>query len=242
MEEVEELDLKEILEAFWNKKWIVIILMIIGAVFGFIYTKYLVEPKYTSSVTLILSKPVNADESQNSDLSITQSDISLNQKLISTYGEIIKSRKVLEQVINNLSLDMDYDSLFKCFSTNAVEDTDVVKVSVTTNSPTKSASIANEAVNVFSGEVVKIYNIKNVSIIDEGQADYEPVNVNMAKNIIVFALLFFTIGVAIVFAIYYFDNTIKSKEEIEKYLGVPVLAIIPKIENQKEEIKDVTGR
>lgn len=240
MEDIEELDLKEIFEAFWSKKWYIIVLTALGIIFGFVYTKYLLVPKYKSSVTLILSKPLSVtadDKYAYTDTSITQADITLNQKLISTYGEIIKSRKVVEQVISRLGLEDSYEKLVKCISTTAVEDTDVVKVSVTTEDANMSADIANNLVDVFSGEVVKIYNIQNVSIIDEGKVDAKPINVNLIKNMVVFGLVFFVIGATIVFAIYYFDNTVKSKEEIEKLMGIPVLAVIPKIESQKEDKK-----
>ena len=239
MVENEELDLKEILQAFWNRKWIIVVLMIFGIIFGFVYTEYLLVPKYRSDVTLILSKPVSSSaDSQYMDNSITQSDITLNQKLISTYGEIMKSRKVVEQVIQNLNMDVTYEYLVKCVSTTAVDNTDVVKVSVTTENADMSANVVNNLVDVFSGEVERIYNIQNVSIIDEGKVNDKPINVSLSKNIIVFGMVFFVFGAIIVFLLYYFDNTVKSKEEIEKSLGIPVLAVIPKLGAQKEDNKN----
>ena len=132
-----------------------------------------------------------------------------------------------------------YKSFLSTFFVSSVKDTDVIKLSITTTEPELSAKIATEMINVFSEEVVKIYNIKNVSIIDEAEVNRNPVNVNYTKNAVIFAMVLFILTALVIFLIYYFDNTIKSKDEIEKLLEVPVLAVIPMIDGQKEEKNNV---
>ena len=238
----EELDLLELFYVFWKKKIWLIIAVIWGAAMGVVYTRYMVEPKHSSSVTLILSKPtteVATDIYNTPEGGITQSDIILNQNLISTYREIMESRRVSKAVIEKLSLNMSYAEFKKCINVSSVKDTDVIKLSITTTEPELSAKIATEMINVFSEEVVKIYNIKNVSIIDEAEVNRNPVNVNYTKNAVIFAMVLFILTALVIFLIYYFDNTIKSKDEIEKLLEVPVLAVIPMIDGQKEEKNNV---
>lgn len=238
----EELDLLELFYVFWKKKIWLIIAVIWGAAMGVVYTRYMVEPKYSSSVTLILSKPtteVATDIYNTPEGGITQSDIILNQNLISTYREIMESRRVSKAVIEKLSLNMSYAEFKKCINVSSVKDTDVIKLSITTTEPELSAKIATEMINVFSEEVVKIYNIKNVSIIDEAEVNRNPVNVNYTRNAVIFAMVLFILTALVIFLIYYFDNTIKSKDEIEKLLEVPVLAVIPMIDGQKEEKNNV---
>ena len=238
----EELDLLELFYVFWKKKIWLIIAVIWGAAMGVVYTRYMVEPKYSSSVTLILSKPtteVATDIYNTPEGGITQSDIILNQNLISTYREIMESRRVSKAVIEKLSLNMSYAEFKKCINVSSVKDTDVIKLSIITTEPELSAKIATEMINVFSEEVVKIYNIKNVSIIDEAEVNRNPVNVNYTKNAVIFAMVLFILTALVIFLIYYFDNTIKSKDEIEKLLEVPVLAVIPMIDGQKEEKNNV---
>lgn len=238
----EEIDLLELFYVFWKKKIWLIIAVIWGTAMGVLYTRYMVEPKYSSSVTLILSKPtteVATDIYNTPEGGITQSDIMLNQNLISTYREIMESRRVSKTVIEKLSLNMSYAEFKKCINVSSVKDTDVIKLSITTTEPELSAKIATEMINVFSEEVVKIYNIKNVSIIDEAEVNRNPVNVNYMKNAVIFAMVLFILTALVIFLIYYFDNTIKSKDEIEKLLEVPVLAVIPMIDGQKEEKNNV---
>lgn len=232
----EELDLLELFYAFWKKKIWFIIAVVLGAVLGFVYTEFIIVPKYTSSVTLILSKPTNATSSildAGNEAAITQSDIQLNQKLISTYSEIMKSRRISNTVIKNLNLDMTYEEIINCINVSFVKDTDVIKLSITTTDPYMSAEIATEMTNVFTKEIVEVYNIQNISIIDEAEVDEEPVNISHIKNIVIFAMVAFILVAGVVFIIYYFDNSIKSTDDIQKITGLPVLCTVPKFEEVK---------
>lgn len=230
----EEIDLFDLLHTFWKRKFWIILAVIFGAFIGIIYTKFIVVPKYSSNVTLILSKANSASQDTSvsyydSEEAITQSDITLNQKLISTYAEIMKSRRICDEVKSKLSLNMDYDVLKEAISVSSVKDTDVIKVTVTTKDATLSEKIATALVEVFTSEVERIYGIQNVSILDGAEIDNDPVNINYTKNVIIFALVFAVIVFGIIFLNYYFDNTIKSAETVAKITGLPVLATIPKI-------------
>lgn len=229
----EELDLLDLFYAFWKKKLWIMIALVIGALLGVIYTRYMVVPKYTSFATLLLTKNTNVSDVAVDMEAITQSDITLNQKLISTYGEIMTSKRVSNAVIKNLNLDMTYEEIIKCVNVSAVKDTDVIKLSITAKDPIVSANIANEMTNVFINEISEFYNIQNISVIDVAEVNSEPVNVSYIKNVVIFALIGAVLVAGIIFLLYYFDNTIKSEEDIAKLTGLPVLATIPKFNVSK---------
>lgn len=228
----EEIDLLELFYAFWKKKFVIMVFVILGLITGFLYTKFLVTPKYSSNVTMILAKAESAGTSASSEDAITQSDIVLNQKLISTYGEIMQSKRVANKVIKALGLNVNASAFKKYVSVSSVKDTDIIKFSVTTTNAEQSQKIAEELFDTFSEEVERIYNIKNVSKIDEPEVNNVPVNVNYSKNMIIFAALYAMIVCAVIFILYYFDNTIKSTETIQKITELPVLASIPKTESK----------
>lgn len=232
----EEIDLLDLFYAFWQKKLWLILSIVIGAILGYVYTEFIVVPKYSSSVTLILAK-ANSGNTQSQDLedAITQSDITLNQKLISTYSEIIKSKRVGNTVIQKLNLDISYKELKNSISVSSVKDTDVIKVSVTTPDASISQKIATELVVAFTDEVDRVYNIQNVSIIDDAEIDNTPVNINYSKNIAIFAVALFAVASAVIFLFYYFDTTIKNEDTIRKITGLPVLCSIPKLD--KKEVR-----
>ncbi len=230
----EEIDLFDLLLTFWKKIFWIILAVVFGAFIGIIYTRFIVVPKYSSNVTLILSKASSTVTSSpsyvDSEEAITQSDITLNQKLISTYAEIMKSRRVCDEITTNLNLDMNYDTLKEAISVATVKDTDVIKVTVTTKDAKLSQKIVTELVSSFTKEVDRIYNIQNVSILDVALVDDKPVNISYAKNTIIFALVGGILVCGVIFLQYYFDNTIKSQETITKITGLPVLATIPKMD------------
>jgi len=234
----EEIDLREIFEIFWSKKLWIILAAVLGIIFGACYTGFFVVPEYSSSVTLVLTKAT--DSSNVIEEAITQSDITLNQKLISTYGKIIKSKVIIDKVITDLNLVMTYNEVYDRISVESVSNTDIMKVTVTTTDPNVSASIVNYVTEVFEGEITRIYNIKNTFIIDKGEVNPNPVNVNWVKNIVIFAMVMVIFTMMVIFIIYFFDTSIKSKADAEKLLGIPVLAVIPLAEEEgkKDEKKN----
>ena len=119
---MEEIDLKELMLVFWEKKTTIILLIAIFMVIGFIYSSFLVVPKYSSSTTLVLAQSASKDETS----AITTNDITLNSKLISTYTELIESSKVIRQVISNLGIDDKEESIRKNVAVSAESGTDSV--------------------------------------------------------------------------------------------------------------------
>lgn len=225
---MEELDLQEILYSFKKKIFLIIIITILGLALGFIYSKLLVTPMYKSSTTLVLAKSISSSSSTSD--SITQNDITLNQKLISTYGEIVKSRAVAKSVINSENLDMEIDKFISNISVSSKEGTEILEISVKNEDPELCARLANLIAVAFSDKVRDVYNIDNVSIIDEAEVPELPYNMNVEKNIVIFGAGALFIVCFIIFLATYFNNTVKNDEELERILGIKVLAVIPKAE------------
>lgn len=219
----EELDIKDILKIFSSHIFVIVFITIFVTFLGAIYTVFLKTPMYQADTTLVLS--TNTDSSK--DKTITQSDVLLNQNLVSTYSEIIKSRKIIDQVISNLNLDITADKLNNMIVVSSKTGTAMIDINVKNSNPTMAANIANSVADVFSKEVVNIYNIQNVSIIDKAQINNTPYNNNILKNTVIFLGVGFVASLFIVFVIAYFDTTIKSADELEKKLGLPVLSVIP---------------
>ena len=222
---MEELDLKELFDLFISKIFQILIIIIIFIGIGVVYTVGFVEPKYSANTTLVLAT------SNESDKSITTTDVTLNSKLVSTYSEIVKSDSVVGTVINNLNLNMKDSELKKKVSVSAVEDADIIKITVTNEDADEAAKIANEIAKVFSDKIKDLYKINNISILDSATPNYTPSNINHTKDIIIFAFIGVVIAVAYVLISNMLDTTIKSAEDIEKGFGIPVLVSIPMIES-----------
>ena len=138
---MEEIDLKELFLMFWKRKAEIILIIAIFIVIGFIYTSVFTKPMYTSSTTLVLAG--TNDEANEGETSITTSDLTLNSKLVSTYSQLVKSNKVVRQVISNLGIDIPEEELRDNISVSSVSDTELIKITVTTDNSKYSADIAN---------------------------------------------------------------------------------------------------
>lgn len=223
---MEEINLKELFEYFVSKLPIIVIAALLTTLVGIAYGLWFQKPMYNSYTTIVLTRTDN-NSTTTDGTGITQSDILLNQNLVSTYREIIKSKRILNQVINNLDLNISTDELEKNISVTSEKDTEVIKISVNNSNPTDAKDIANEIERVFSNEIISIYNIKNITIIDYAEEDTTPYNINVPKQIILAFLIGFILACAVIFVTFYFDTTIKSSEEIENKLGLPVLGVVP---------------
>ena len=217
---MEEINIKD----FFNylKKYIIIIcgVVVIFVIGVFTYDKSIKKPLYTTYTTIILTK---SNEAQTST-TITQNDILLNQKLVETYTKIIKSKLVLDQVISETGITYTAEELGQNVAVEAYENTEMLKISVTDSDPELSASIANSIAQVFSGEVAKIYQMNNISVIDIAQVPEEVSNDTLTRDffIALFISIFGSIGV--IFIIYYFDDSIKLTDDLEEEIGMPVIA------------------
>lgn len=223
---MEEINLKDLFGYFLKKVPIILLVTSLFLAVGIIYTLVIKTPLYKGDTTLILVKQENGYDAPTS--SQTQSDILLNQKLVTTYSELIKSRKVLNQVIGILKLDSTSSELSKKISVSSVKDTEIIKISVSDENAKDASKIANTIAEVFKYEVMDIYNLQNVTIIDKAEVQDSPYNIEVMKSAVIFFALGFMLSVGVIFVIYYFDTSIKSSEEIENRLGVPVIGNVPK--------------
>ena len=227
---MEELDLKELLSLFWSKIFQIIVIVLITTGVGIIYTYGFTTPKYSSSTTLLLAG-AGQSTGQSTENSITVTDITLNSKLVPTYSVLATSDKVLRQVISNLNIDVNEEQLKKNITVKSKEDTEIIEITVANENPAYSAKIANEIAKIFSNVVNETYKINNVYIVDEAEVSNTPSNIHHSKDVVIFGFLGIVIAVMYVLIANMLDTTIKTPEDIEKGVGLPVLVTIPYIEN-----------
>ena len=240
---MEELDLKELFQIFWNKKVQILLIILIFIVIGIIYTVGFVTPMYSSSTTLVLA---GSDKSSSTNTtatdSITTSDITINSKLVATYSELVKSKNVLRKVISNLGINVDEANLRQNVSVSSVKDTELIEITVSNENAGYSAKIANEIAKVFTEKVGEIYNINNVHVVDEAEVSSSPSNVNHAKDIVIFAFIGAVIAIMYVLIANMLDTTVKTQQDIEKLTKCPVLASIPIYNMEMEKLKKRGGK
>ena len=223
---MEEINLLEVLEYYKNKLIWIIASIILVILIGNIYTTITRVPMYRSNTTILL---VGSNEKVN------QNDVSLNNNLVTTYSEIIKSRKVLTKVIDNLKLEYSVEELSNHITVGTKTDTQIITVAVSDKDPNKSKDIANEVSEVFAKEIKAIYRLDNVAIIDYAVLAEKPYNITYLKDNVIYFAIGLVLSCAVIFIMFYFDTTIKSTESIEEKLGLNVLGVVPEERRKKYE-------
>lgn len=214
-----EIDLKELfLEIIANWKWIIISMLLLGGI-GFSVSYFLMTPKYESTAKLyVLSKST----------SITSlADIQTGTSLTNDYMVVVKDRPVLDQVIKNLGLEENYDSLQAKVSLNNPTNSRILEITVTDPDPERAKVIADEIANVSSAFIAEKMQQDPPTIEQYGYADGKPVSPHIVKNTVVSAMVGVLLATAIVIMTYLFNDTVMTPEDIEKKLGLNVLGTLP---------------
>lgn len=223
----ETIDLREYFAIIKKRFWIIAIITVVAMVVSGVISFFMLSPVYESKSTLI----VNTEKNEETQM-ITGDQFSVSQKLAVTYGEIIKSRAVLESVISNLKLDSEYEDLVEKITVSPVKDTQIISISVQDTNPKKARDIANEIPKVFEKEVKRITKANDIQVIDKAILPENPIKPNKMMNVAIAAVLGMMIGLFVVFVLEYLDNKIKTPQDVEKHLDLPILGVIP---NEKIE-------
>ena len=232
----EEIDLKELFNIFWSKKLIIIWIALIFIGVGVYYTFNYTTPKYKSSTTLLLAQNYSVEGEDEQINEITQTDITLNQKLVSTYSKLVKSKTVIKQVLENLNMSEELETeLEKDIQVKALQDTQVIEITYSNEDAMIAYQVAHELSNVFCAKVSEIYNINNVYIVDEAEVAEVPYNINHIRDIILFAFTGIVLSCIGIFISSLFDTTVKVTEDVEKSTGLVVLAQVPEVKTEGEK-------
>jgi len=223
---MEEFNIGEFFKYYVSKIAIVLLTTAIFFTGSIYYTAKMQVPMYKSEAKIVLT---------NQSAQITQNDIVINKNLVSTYREIIKSRRILSQVIENLNLDLTIEKLNKKVKVSSANDTEMIIISVVDESKSLSRDIANEIAKIFKKEIVDIYKIENITIVDNAVDATTAYNVQPLKQYILGFGLGFILGTGLIVLMFYFDDSIKSSEQIETKLGLSVLSQVPKYRGNKKK-------
>lgn len=220
-EENEVIDLTEILSAVRQHLLELIFVTLAAALVGFTASKFLMNPKYDSSALMI----VNTRQDVNAN--VTSDQINSATKLVSTYSIIIKSDTVLQQVIDNLGLNLTYAKLNKRVTVAAVDDTQVMKITVQSDSPEWARQVCEQIITVAPDVIKEAVEAGSVKVISNPSLATEPVSPNIMKNTMLAAAVGFVLVIGIIVLQVLLDNKINTEEDVTKYLDMTVLGVIP---------------
>jgi capsular polysaccharide biosynthesis protein len=218
--EEDTIDLLELLYVLYRKIGIIIAACIAGIALMAAYTLFFVTPMYEATSMLYILT------SSNSIISV--SDLQLGTQLTSDYAILIKTRPVLETVIEDLELDMTATELKDLITIDNPSSSRVLTITVTHPVPQTAQNLANELAEVTAKRMAEVMMTDEPTIAENAILPTSPSSPNVAKNCILGGLVGAVAAMAVIIALYLLDDTIKSQEDIEKYLQISTLAVIPK--------------
>lgn len=227
--EFDTLDLRELFYMLLKHIKLIISLTLLSVMISAGVSYFLIVPEYETFTTLMLGKPVEELTTNQ----INNQGILTNQQLIGTYAEIAKSKVVINKVVNDLGNTMSPGELRSKISVTLLNNTAVIKVAVRDTDPERAALIANEMAKTFMEEVSNIMKIENVQVIDAAEVPGGPVSPRIPMNLAISLVLGLMLGVFISFMIEFLDRSIKTPEEVQQLIGLPVLGMIPEIQEEK---------
>lgn len=214
-----QIDLVELFYVLLHRLWIIILAGVICAGAVGIWTKKMITPQYASTSMIYML---------NSGASITSiADIQIGSELAPDYLLLVKSRPVLETVIENLDLTVSYEQLSGSISLTNPSDTRIVKITATNPDPKAAKSIADEVAKVSIKKVAELMKMEEPSLIEEGQIASAPASPNTRKNCMMGGLLGVVVAAAAIILLHMMNDSVSTQEDVERYLGLSVLGAIP---------------
>lgn len=227
-----EINLWEIALYLFHWLWLLAIAGLVAAAIAFSYSAFILTPMYSSTTKVyILSKQGNDDSK------ITYSDTQLANQLTKDFKEMIKSRTVVERVISELNLSESYNSLAGRISVSNATDTRVVGITVKDADPKRAQMLANAIRDVSAEHIREVMDLEAVNVVDEANLPTSPSEPSKKKYTLIGFLIGIVLCAGVLILRFYLDDSIKSSDDIEKYLGLSTLASIPVFETEDDEKK-----
>ena len=216
-----EIDLLELFHLIRVRIWIIIASAILTAACAGLISSFVLTPIYTSTSKLYI---VNKSTSLSS---LALQDLQLGAQLTQDYMVLVKSRPVVTQVIDNLELNMSYEEMLNVISINNPTNTRILEIKADYPDPFLAKRIVDEFASVSADRIAKIMDTSSPTVVEEGYMQPKPSSPNVKKNAVIGGLAGAVLAAGIIIALFMLDDTIKDSEDVEKYLGLNTLGIIP---------------
>ena len=215
-----EIDLSELFKVLKKNILMIIIVSLLCAVIGLFTSVFVIDKKYSSEATIYITPRVTEQGT------IDYNSVQTNSKMVNNYMEILKGETILAKVAKQVGLE-SYEEVLDTLSITNPENTELISVSAKTTDPELSQQIVSLTVSTFTEDMMDILNLNNVTTINEAKVNSDPVSPSKSK----FTALGFCIGFVLssgyICITYLFDKRLRTREEAENFLGIPVLATVP---------------
>lgn len=228
-DDIMEIDLREMIAALWAKAWLIAICGVTLAIGAFCFSKFVMKPIYSSTAKIYVM-------TQSTAQGAIYQDVVMSTYLSQDYAYLVKSRDVLEKVIGECKLKDTYNSLAGRITVENLTDTRILAIAVRDTDPAMAQVIANEVCSAAAVHLKSVMNLEAVNVAEKANLPIVQSSPSVTKWTAMGMLvgMFLCAGVIVLKVL--LDDTIKTREDVERYLGLSTLALIPLVE-ESEEVK-----
>lgn len=230
-----EIDVFELLRYLKKKILIILAITLVCASVSFLATKFLSTPVYTATTRMYVLN-------RASEATVVYSDFQTSTLLLNDYKELITGRNVTSEVISQLGLPMSAGQLSGMIQVSSPTSTRVLDISVTDTNPQRAADIANAVREVAADQIQSIMDVDAVKDVFEAVVPGGPSGPDVTRNTSLAALAGLVVAIGIFMVIFLLDDTIRTEEDVEHYLGLSVLGVIPTADDISVSLSKPRGK
>ncbi len=216
-----EIDFSELFALIWHKAWIIFLSMIVAGALGFALSAFVIPEKYESTTSVYIQTKDNGN-------AITYSDAQLASQLTKDYEKLITGRYVLEKVIELNNIDIDYEHFLDHVSVVNETDTRIIEITVKDKDPYTAQKLADSVREVAAEHIKEVTDVEAVNVANVANLATEAAEPSILLWTVVMVALGFLGSIIVIVVRYFMDDTIKNADDVEKYLELSTLALIPK--------------
>lgn len=218
-----ELDLLELFHYLKKKLWLIGAAFLVCAVVGFAVSQLLMAPKYTAATRMYVLN-------RTSEANVVYADIQTSTYLLNDYKVLITGENVTTEVIRMLGLNDTPRQLEGKIKVTAPDNTRVLQINVTEKDPVLAADIANCVRDVAAAQIEEIMDVDAVKLVYPAAVPENPSSPNVMLNTMIAAAFGVFVSVFVLVVAFMLDDTIRTEEDVARYLGLSTLGVIPAAE------------
>ena len=236
----ETISLQDIFKTLKKRASLIASITVAAVIIAAVISFFLLTPIYQATTQVLVNQ--KKDESVQQ---VTTADIQSNLQLINTYNEIITSPAILSIVIENLDMELTPGQLASKISVSNANNSQVLNISVQDENHAVAVDIANQVVEVFKEKIPTLMNVDNVNVLSAAEKvdNPSPIKPNKMLNIAIAFVLGLMVGVGLAFLLEYLDTTVKTEQDVEEIIGLPILGLVSPIdEKELKEREEISSR
>lgn len=219
--EEQVINLDDIFQGLKKRWYVIVIIALITTSIATILSFFVIKPKYEASIKVFIGKEDEENKGYN------QNDVLMYQNLMKTYSEAIKTKDLVEKSLNNSNLDLEVNKVLSNLQVITIADTQILEIKYTSLSPKEAENVVESIYKEFIKKSKEMVSNGNIQIIENVSLPEKSISPNKKTNIAIGFILGVIIGCGIIFLLEVFDDTFKTKEQLENEFNIPVIGTIP---------------